>query len=818
MQDDNGQIVNDAVHDDGKRERTVVMGDEPIASHVVNIRPGMLIAGKYEVLELLGQGGMGAVYRCLDTAGGIQVALKTVPLLLSHSPAEMEDLKNNYHLVSKLIHQNIAAYRALVQDNATGAYFLVMELVEGVELKQWMKKKWDAGELTFDEVLAVLRQVAAALDYAHGLKIMHRDIKPGNIMVMSNGMVKVLDFGLAANIRSSMSYISGEFNEQSGTCLYMAPEQWQGIHQGAATDQYALAVTAYEMLAGHRPFENDDIKSLYQLVMTQRVPPLPRMPRFVNAALARGLAKDRNERFATCDEFVRALSGEKLARLKTISKGTKRLLLIASLVLLLCLILAGGFWRISRQQRGQGPSVASADISKNTASTEASDGSANVEQKPVEAETLPAEKTVVAQKASAENTVPAETSSAENSAKATPATAAASGEQNDAISAASGEQNDAISAASGEQNAAISAASGEQNAATAVVAGGKNAETMAATGEKSVSHGQNGNTQGSGRVTATENTKPKLPLVPANDRREARKKLLAKETVYMVVNLETGKLRCTFKPPKLEDDQCRTNELWLRRIPKGKCVLGRSWDIKRQREVTLSKDYYIGIFEVTQSQWMNVMGDNPSFFKGNHLRPVERVSYNDICEGEECFLKRLNVMSGLEFDLPTEAQWEYACRGGRDADKDKQEKLIFNQSQDNELFSEELDKIAWYFGNADEGYKPNEGRPLLDIPSRKNRRAEWSGTHPVGMKRANRWYLYDMYGNVSEWCKDFFADDLGTISVKDPIRLDGGDNGLRAVRGSCYPYSAKFAHPFTRGPHASGEKSFLNGFRLICIP
>ena len=94
MQEDTGQIDEKVTQDDIKREKTVVMASQDVVSHVLNVRSGMVIAEKYMVLELLGQGGMGAVYRCLDQASGIQVALKTVPLLLSHSPAEMEDLKN----------------------------------------------------------------------------------------------------------------------------------------------------------------------------------------------------------------------------------------------------------------------------------------------------------------------------------------------------------------------------------------------------------------------------------------------------------------------------------------------------------------------------------------------------------------------------------------------------------------------------------------------------------------------------------------------------------------------------------------------------
>ncbi len=273
-----------------------------------------LILERYRVLDELGQGGMGVVYHCRDTVGNVDVAVKALPPEVSHNPAEMKDMWENYGLVSGLIHENIAVCRTLEKDNQTDDYYLVMEYVEGQDLRSWIKEKRRNGSLTFNTALPVLRQIATALDAAHKNRIMHRDVKPDNVRIKPNGAVKVLDFGLAAQIRSSLSHVSREYSPRAGTNLYKAPEQWRGQPQGEATDQYALAVTAYEMLAGHVPFEDNDVDVLKKAVLEDDVMPIVGLPPYANEALQVGLAKEPSERYKSCLDFVRALGGEKVER------------------------------------------------------------------------------------------------------------------------------------------------------------------------------------------------------------------------------------------------------------------------------------------------------------------------------------------------------------------------------------------------------------------------------------------------------------------------------------------------------------------------
>ena len=656
-----------------------------------NLEPGKCLLGKYKVLAKLGQGGFGAVYRCLDAIGGIQVAVKTIPMELLNDPADMKEMRANFQLTATLIHQNIAACLNLEEDAASGNYYMVMELVQGKELRQWIRKKHKTGGLTLAEAIPILQQVASALDYAHAMAVMHRDIKPGNIMVKSDGVVKVLDFGLAAHLNSSCSSASKVFCGRSGTSMYMAPEQWQGLPQGAATDQYALAVTAYEMLAGHLPFESTDMTVMFNMVLNVEPAPIPKMPKQVNEALARGLAKKPADRFKSCQEFVSALA-EGLEAENGGACGLRMAPLAILLVMLALFFSAFGYWW---NAHSQGKNIFAKVFSRETRLDEVS------EEPHLEAvESLEAEQAVL-------------------------------------------------------------------------------------TGEGPV------------------------VIPPASDED------------YLVVDLNTGSHSYFKDAPNVEDDRCRTGELWLRRIPKGTFTMGpfgtSNWARARQRKVTLSQDFYIGVFEVTQRQWSFVVGDNPSFFKSD-LRPVEQVSYSDICEGEDSFLERLKARSGLEFDLPTEAQWEYACRAGVSADQDKLDEIIFGYSKVQEEYNcPELDEIAWYAGNAEVEYELSYGKSVF-ISGREIGQDILGGTHFVGKKKANAWNIYDMYGNVSEWCKDFFELELGTNAVMDPEGPKASADGRRAVRGTSYGSNARQSRASVRGPQDPTLRTWFLGFRVVFLP
>ena len=268
---------------------------------------GTLLLGRYEVLDELGQGGMGVVYKCFDKTGGVEVAVKGLPPEVSHDPVSMEDIRDNFQLVSDLRHPGIVGIRNLEADPATGDFYLVMDIAPGKSLRRWAKAH--QGREHLDTKLKIVEEIAAALDYAHGRRIMHRDIKPENVTIDEDGHAHVLDFGLASQIRSSMSRVSLVMRSQSGTPSYKAPEQWRGLPQNAATDQYSLGVLAYELIAGYLPFDSEDMAILRMSVLSEPVAEIPDVSSHANAALVRALSKNSSERFSCCMDFARALKG-----------------------------------------------------------------------------------------------------------------------------------------------------------------------------------------------------------------------------------------------------------------------------------------------------------------------------------------------------------------------------------------------------------------------------------------------------------------------------------------------------------------------------
>ena len=283
----------------------------------VELTSEMVIANEYVLLKCLGQGGMGQAWlaeqigvRQHEDEDVPRFVLKIVPRDVQNDSIEMERVRTSYLQHVRLKHPNICTLHPLKQDDRFG-WVLVMEYVPGVTLRQYLHDKPEK-KLTQAEVVELLTPIANALDEAHKMGIMHRDIKPANIMVMPDGVPQIIDFGLAVQIRNSMSMVSKKPGT-SGTTYYMAPEQWDDEHQDAKTDQYSLGVVAYELLSGRLPFRADNDRILYIHVTSKPMPPIADLPDTVNAALAKALAKERKGRFESCAAFVEALGGQGVA-------------------------------------------------------------------------------------------------------------------------------------------------------------------------------------------------------------------------------------------------------------------------------------------------------------------------------------------------------------------------------------------------------------------------------------------------------------------------------------------------------------------------
>lgn len=264
--------------------------------------PGDLILGRYEVIDVLGKGGMGVVYRCLDKVADVVVAVKCLVPGLSQDAARMVEMKGNFQLVAELRHPAIAGLRNLEQ-SASGKYYLVMDYVRGVDLPDYIEEH----KLATADAFAILFNVAEALDYAHRAGVVHRDIKPGNIKIAKDGTIRVLDFGIAVSTKS------GEARGCGGTPEYMAPEQWRGGELSGATDQYALAAMAYEIVFGQLPHaalfgEGRDFDRMSDAALHRAVTFPEGTRKKVREVFLRGLAKDPKARYSSCRRFVRALA------------------------------------------------------------------------------------------------------------------------------------------------------------------------------------------------------------------------------------------------------------------------------------------------------------------------------------------------------------------------------------------------------------------------------------------------------------------------------------------------------------------------------
>jgi hypothetical protein len=268
--------------------------------------------GRYQILGRLGGGGMGVVYRARHTALGKTVALKVLPKLRIHDPESVRRFQREMIAVGRLEHPHIVT--AHDAGEADGVHYLTMELVEGSDFARLLKSR---GTLGIADVCELVRQAAAGLAYVHEQGLVHRDVKPSNLMLAHGGQVKVLDLGLALVHQSEVGGdLSTSSNAALGTVDYMAPEQTGDAHRvDPRADIYSLGCTLFFLLAGRPPFCSPQFVSTPQKMLAHVQCPPPSIaslradvPPALAVALERALAKNPNDRFATMDEFAAALT------------------------------------------------------------------------------------------------------------------------------------------------------------------------------------------------------------------------------------------------------------------------------------------------------------------------------------------------------------------------------------------------------------------------------------------------------------------------------------------------------------------------------
>jgi predicted Ser/Thr protein kinase len=297
--------------------------------------------GNYRILKELGKGGMGVVYKANQISLGRMVAMKVLPQHLTTNPSFIKRFKNEARAIAKLNHPNIVQIFDVGQDD--GTHYYTMEFIEGPPLDEIIYRD---GRLPLDRAINIILQVAGALQYAHGQGIVHRDIKPSNIMIDKSGRIKVTDFGLALQQKTTRLTIDGGI---VGTPEYMSPEQAVGQTATAQSDIYSLGIVFYELLTGKVPFEADSPLMLLNKIRDSE----PQWPCSINPDIPAGIekvirnlmAKKPQDRYQSCQELIQDIKRFKMGQ--PISAPAKRstafrlMTVGAAAVVLLVLITAG---------------------------------------------------------------------------------------------------------------------------------------------------------------------------------------------------------------------------------------------------------------------------------------------------------------------------------------------------------------------------------------------------------------------------------------------------------------------------------------------
>ena len=667
---------------------------------------------RYRLERLIAHGGMGQVWQATDLATHAElghsamVALKVLPPQLTLSASHAKLLVEEATQARRLAHEHIVRVYEWAQDPATASYFIIMECLEGEDLDTLLARE---GPLPVERVQALLEPLAQALQYAWDKhKLVHRDIKPGNVFVTKKGEVKLLDFGIAARARSSASSIGLEAPANSGTAGYRAPEA--GTHQrepGRALDVYAVAVMIYQMVEGRMPF--DAARSATH----EPSKPAPLSPRQWEV-LRRGFAFDPEAR----PESVTAL----LAQLRGAS--------------------------------GQSAEAQAAEQAAARARQEQRAAQLAVERK-------------AAAEAAAAAQLQRDKLRREQEAKERLAAEQAKRQRKEVLRQQLQERRDADA-----EKARL-----EQEAQQR-----KLMQARAASAYRS------------------EQERARAELAARND---AELEALLPAPASPVADAE-GILRDRFL-----DGGGRGPKLVL--IPTGRYQMGSTGPERQQaigqgaqpdwveREgpahwVGIERPIAMGRFPVTVGEWRDFVRATQwqgrgevnwasTGFRQSDTHPVVCVTWFDAQQ----YVRWLSERTGQTYRLPSEAEWEYACRAGT--------RSAFS-------FGDDIDtSMANYDGN----FTYNGG------PKGEYRQ----GTTAVGEFPPNPWGLYDMHGNVWEWVQDVVHDTYDGAPVTGDAWETGGDPARRVLRGGSWMYSPRYLRSALRNGYSAALGNDIVGFRVV---
>jgi len=706
------------------------------AKYIYGGKASSLVLGPYVVLDMLGKGGMGYVYKAEHRRMRRVVALKVIAKTALKNPAAVQRFEREVQAAAKLEHPNIVT--AFDAGEAAGTHYLVMQFVDGRNLSEVVKEH---GPQPVGRVIDWIQQAAKGLAFAHEQGVIHRDIKPGNLLVDSSGTVKILDMGLARleTLDADQDQLTNT-GQIMGTVDYMAPEQAMDTRQAdARSDIYSLGVTLWYLLAGRPLFEAD---SVVKKVMAHQQKPAPSLadapaavdPR-LDAVFQRMVAKQPADRFQSMEEVIAAL--QSLPQTET-AAGPPSIAFRGGPTSL------GPLGTAATQTLQQPKAVA---VDENTARLSAVDIN-----------------TAMGLKKSSRTTQRSKVS-------VKPLHLAIGGAAGALLLVGL-----MMLAFSGNRDSRSRDGAKKTDAdSTAQPASRLDAVVSATIVEPTPSP----------RTEPPSTSQPSTRPPPANapfDAAQARKHQEA-WAKHLGIPVET------------------TNSIGqtLVVIPPGRFAMGED---DKTVEVTLTKPFLLGQTEVTQGQWNEVMGMEP--WKGQEYTiegtdvAATWVSWDDAV----AFCVRLTerergsgkISREQAYRLPTEAEWEFACRAGT--------VTRFSFGDDESL----LDDYAWFGGGWKDGPTP--------APRPGGSTAGEMHAHGVKCKRPNPLGLHDLHGNLYEWCSDWHDEGYSkTSSVTDPQGPDAGS--FRVIRGGSWDGIAVSCCSAGRGIGTPTSRGSSVGFRVV---
>jgi formylglycine-generating enzyme required for sulfatase activity len=683
---------------------------------------------RYRLERLIGMGGMGQVWQATDLATQAelghsdQVALKILPPQLTQSPTHAKLLIEEATQARKLAHENIVRMYEWAQDPATSSYFIIMECLEGQDLDAWLAQN---GTVDLERIESLLRPVAHALDYAWDkYKLVHRDLKPGNVFLTQRGEIKLLDFGIASRVRNAGSSL-GLQTPNAGTNGYRAPEAGASQRQPSPRlDVYAVAVMIYQMLEGHMPFDEARTAQF-----------LPSAPAALKPAqwqvLQRGFAYVQDQRPASVTELLDALQR---------AAGPSEAELAAQA--------AQEAARRKEEQREQAARAAQERAEEQKRQAELA-----IRRK-AEAQVAAAEK--VKQDQQRRELEKMQRLQAEHMArerKARLRDQLLARREADALKARQAQEEQLRKAVQLKAEAAYRAEQERHRKEQAA----RNAAELAALIPTPGSPVADASGVLRDRFLDGSGVGPELVLIPTG-------------------RFEMG----SSEQERATAMKSGSQKAWLARETP-------------QHWVSIAYPFALARHPVTVGQWRQFaratgwesMSDTdwsaPGFAQTDE-HPVVAVSWNDV----QKYLTWLTAKTGQLYRLPSEAEWEYACRAGTHT--------AFSFGDD----------ISTERANYDGNFTYNNGI-----------KGEFrQGTTRVDAFQPNPWGLFDMHGNVWEWTQDVVHENYEGAPGDGSAWEQGGDPARRVLRGGSWLYQPRYLRSALRNGYSAVLANDIVGFRV----